>query len=181
MYILAISFVTEEGYYYSTDSEPLGIGMVPHLNLALGSGRVSLSSADPHVQPDLDYNYLREPFDRQRLREGVHICLELAGRDEYRDIIGERVSPTNSDLQSDDALDEWLKRQVNTSHHISGTCKMGPDSDPLSVVDQHGRVRGIDGLRVADASVMPDCIRANTNVTTMVIGERITDFIKQGL
>ena len=58
---------------------------------------------------------------------------------------------------------------------------MGPDSDPLSVVDQHGRVKGIDGLRVADASVMPDCIRANTNVTTMVIGERITDFIKQGL
>ena len=155
--------------------------MVPHLNLALGSGRVSLSSADPQVQPDLDYNYLREPFDRQRLREGVHICLELAGRDEYRDIIGERVSPTNSDLQSDDALDEWLKRHVNTSHHISGTCKMGPDSDPLSVADQHGRVRGIDGLRVADASIMPDCIRANTNVTTMVIGERITDFIKQGL
>ena len=58
---------------------------------------------------------------------------------------------------------------------------MGPASDPLSVVDQHGRVRGIDGLRVADASIMPDCIRANTNVTTMVIGERITDFIKQGL
>ena len=94
---------------------------------------------------------------------------------------GRGSSPTDSDLQSDDALDEWLKRQVNTSHHISGTCKMGPDSDPLSVVDQHGRVKGIDGLRVADASVMPDCIRANTNVTTMVIGERITDFIKQGL
>ena len=181
MYILAISFVTEEGYYYSTDSDPLGIGMVPHLNLALGSGRVSLSSADPHEQPVLDYNYLREPFDRQRLREAVHICLDLAARDEYRDIIEERVSPTDADLQSDDALDEWLKRNINTSHHISGTCKMGPDSDPLAVVDQHGRVKGIEGLRVADASIMPDCIRANTNVTTMVIGERIADYIKQGL
>ena len=58
---------------------------------------------------------------------------------------------------------------------------MGPDSDPLAVVDQHGRVKGIDGLRVADASIMPDCIRANTNVTTMVIGERIADYIQQGL
>ena len=155
--------------------------MVPHLNLALGSGRVSLSSADPHEQPDLDYNYLREPFDRQRLREAVHICLELAERDEYCGIVEERVTPTDSDLQSDDTLDEWLKRHVNTSHHISGTCKMGPDSDPLSVVDQRGRVRGIEGLRVADASIMPDCIRANTNVTTMVIGERIADYIKQDL
>ena len=181
MYILAISFVTEEGYYYPSDSEPLGIGMVPHLNLALGSGRVSLSSADPHEQPDLDYNYLREPFDRQRLREAVHICLELAEREEYRSIIEERVTPTDAELRSDSTLDEWLKRHINTSHHISGTCKMGPDSDSLSVVDQHGRVRGIEGLRVADASIMPDCIRANTNVTTMVIGERIADFIKQGL
>ena len=66
-----------------------------------------------------------------------------------------------------------MMRKVTTSHHVSGTCKMGPASDPLAVVDQRGRVYGIDGLRVADAAIMPDCIRANTNVTSMVIGERI--------
>ena len=57
---------------------------------------------------------------------------------------------------------------------------MGPSSDNMAVVDQHGRVHGIDGLRIADASVMPNCIRANTNVTTMMIGERIADFIRTG-
>ena len=63
-------------------------------------------------------------------------------------------------------------------HHISGTAKMGLDSDPMAVLDQYCRVKGIEGLRVADGSVMPDCIRANTNATIMMIGERVADFIK---
>ena len=71
-------------------------------------------------------------------------------------------------------------REVSTSQHISCTCKMGPSTDPMAVVDQYGRVHGIQGLRVVDASIMPDCIRANTNVTTMMIGERVSDFILQG-
>jgi choline dehydrogenase len=58
---------------------------------------------------------------------------------------------------------------------------MGPDTDPLAVVNQYGAVHGLEGIRVADASIMPDCIRANTNVTAMVIGERIADFMRQGL
>ena len=62
----------------------------------------------------------------------------------------------------------------------AGTCKMGPASDPMAVVDQYGKIHGIQGLRVADASIMPDCVRANTNVTTMMIGERIADFIRHG-
>jgi histidinol-phosphate/aromatic aminotransferase/cobyric acid decarboxylase-like protein len=66
---------------------------------------------------------------------------------------------------SDDALDTYLLREAMSGQHISGTCKMAPAWDPLAVVDQFGRVHGIDGLRVADASIMPDCIRANTNVT----------------
>ncbi len=69
---------------------------------------------------------------------------------------------------------------MSTSQHISCTCKMGPSSDPMAVVDQYGKVHGIEGLRVVDASIMPDCIRANTNVTTMMIGERVADWIKQG-
>ena len=179
--VVALSFVTEEGYYQVSDSEPLGIGLVPHLNLALGAGEIRLASSDPHIQPHLDYNFLQNPFDRERLREAVRICVELGEDEAYSEIIQERVSPTDEDLQSDDTLDQWMMKRVITSHHISGTCKMGPASDPMAVVDQHGRVLGIEGLRVADASVMPDCIRANTNVTTMVIGERIADFLRQGL
>ena len=71
-------------------------------------------------------------------------------------------------------------RNLGTSHHISGTCKMGPASDPMAVVNQYGRVHGLEDLRVADASIMPDCIRANTNATTIMIGERVADFIKAG-
>ena len=74
-----------------------------------------------------------------------------------------------------------MNRTVGTSHHISGTCKMGPSSDGMAVVDQYGRVHGLDGLRVVDASIMPDCIRANTNATTLMIGERVSDFIRSGM
>ena len=140
-------------------------------------GEIRLASADPHQQPILDYNYLTESFDRERLRESVRIIIGLLEHDAFKKLVAERLAPTDADLATDKTLDEWLLRQVATSHHISSTCKMGPDSDPMAVVDQYGKVYGIDGLRVADASIMPDCIRANTNVTTMVIGERIADFM----
>ena len=97
---------------------------------------------------------------------------------DFDDIIQELSEPPPSALESDDALDEWLQREVVTGNHLTSTCRMGPASDPTSVVDQFGRVHGITGLRVADASIMPDCVRANTNVTTMMIGERIADFIR---
>ena len=73
-----------------------------------------------------------------------------------------------------------MRRVVATSHHVSGTCKMGPDSDPAAVVDGCGRVKGVEGLRVADASIMHDCIRANTNLTTMMIAERLADLMAEG-
>jgi choline dehydrogenase len=66
-------------------------------------------------------------------------------------------------------------------HHICGTCKMGPVSNALEVVDQYGRVHGLTGLRVVDTSILPDCPRANTNVVTMMLGERIADRVRQGL
>ncbi len=160
--------------------EPLGIRMVVVLDLALGSGELRLTSADPNVQPFLNYGYLREPFDRERMREGVRRCIELANHSAFQDIIEERIDLLDSELESDDALDEWMMREVTTGQHISCTCKMGPASDPKAVVDQEGRVHGLKALRVVDASIMPDCIRANTNVTTMMIGERIADFMRQG-
>ena len=159
---------------------PLGIRMTGGIQLAAGSGELRLTSTDPTVQPSLDYRYLEDPFDRERLRDMVRLCVHLGEHDSFRDIIAERVEPSDEDLASDDALDAWLLREVTTSQHISCTCKMGPSSDPMAVVDQFGRVHGLEGLRVVDASIMPDCIRANTNVTTMMIGERVSDFIIEG-
>ena len=150
------------------------------LYLALGKGELKLQSPDPDVQPSLDYNYLQEPEDRRRLREGVRLCLELVDMKEFEKVVGERVNPDDAALASDNALDEWLMRSVSTMHHISCTAKMGPDSDPMAVVDQHGRVKGVQSLRVVDGSIMPDCTRANTNVPIMMMAARIADFIKAG-
>ncbi|MEZ4707001.1 MAG: GMC family oxidoreductase N-terminal domain-containing protein [Caldilineaceae bacterium] len=163
------------------DSPPIGFWIVPSIYLAAGAGSLHLTSTDPHVQPALNYNYLVEPFDLVRLREGVRITIDLLKHSAFEEIIEARVAPTDADLATDAALDRWMLRTVTTSHHSSGTCKMGPASDDMAVVDQFGKVHGIANLRVADASIMPDCIRANTNVTSMVIGERVADFIQQGL
>ena len=149
------------------------------LYLALGAGELRLSSADPHVQPILDYRYLEHPWDVERLREGVRLSVRLLEDNAFHDVIERRIAPSDQDLASDEALDSWLLQNVGTSEHISGTCKMGPSSDSMAVVDQYCRVHGLSGLRVVDASVMPDVVRANTNVTTIMIAERVADFIKE--
>ena len=104
-------------------------------------------------------------------------CIELTESPAYKDYPLKRISPDEDDLASDDALDVWLRANVLTQHHSSGTCKMGPNSDPLAVVDQRCRVHGIEGLRVVDASVMPDVVRSNTNATTIMIAERVSDWL----
>jgi choline dehydrogenase len=156
------------------------IGLSASLQLAIGSGELRLTSKDPNVQPYLDYNYFTEPLDVERMRKAIRLCVRLAEHEAFKDIIMERVTPTDADLATDDALDDWLMRNVGTSHHISGTCKIGQDTDPMAVLDQYCRVRGVEGLRVADASIMPDVVRANTNATAIMIGERVADWIGQG-
>lgn len=178
MILIPSSNATEGGV--TSDAPPIGFYIVPSIYLAVGAGSLQLTSTDPHVQPALNYNYLAEEFDRSRLREAIRITRELLDHPAYRAIIAEQLAPTDTDLLSDAVLDQWMLRNVTTSHHSSSTCKMGPATDPLAVVDQFGKVHGVEGLRVVDASIMPDCIRANTNVTTMVIGERIADLIRQG-
>ncbi len=160
---------------------PLGVGVIVVLNLALGAGSVKLASADPHHQPLIDFNYLAEPFDRERMREGVRICDELFASEAFEHIVSERIIPEpDFDMASDRELDAWLKREVTTAHHSSCTCKMGAADDPMAVVDQFGRVHGLESLRVADVSIMPDCVRANTNATVLAMAERVADFIKEG-
>jgi choline dehydrogenase-like flavoprotein len=132
------------------------------------------------VQPLLDYRYLTDPFDLERMRKAMRLAVRLGADPAFTDLFIERVIPTDADLASDAALDAWLAQNMGTSHHISGTCKMGPASDPMAVVNQYGHVHGLDNLWVADASIMPDCIRANTNATTIMIGERVADFLKAG-
>ena len=160
--------------------EAEGIRFTCILELAVGSGHLQLASSDPHEQPLLNYNYFQDEFDLSRMREAVRICVDLLATDHYQDVADELLDPLPADLASDAALNDWLKRTVSTSQHISGTCKMGRADDPMAVVDQHCRVHGLQNLHIADASVMPDCIRANTNCTTIMIAERKSEWFRAG-
>ena len=91
--------------------------------------------------------------------------------------VTERITPEDNDLKNEKAIEDWMVENVAHGHHISGTCKMGPEDDRMSVVNQYGEVHGLKGLMVADASIMVDCIRANTNVTALMIGERIYELM----
>ena len=158
--------------------EQEGVRFTCVLELANGFGELTLASNDPAVQPHLNYNYLKDPWDRERLRECVRLAMDLVGHPLYKDIIEERLQPKESDVESDDALDAWMLRTTVNTTHISGTCKLGPTTDERAVVDQYCRVHGLENIRVADASVMPNVVRANTNSTTIMIGERVADWIK---
>ncbi len=174
------SFATQRVNQGGGRMEAVGIRMTAGIQLAASAGELKLTTKDPTVQPFLDYRYLEHEADKERLRKAIRLCVKLGESKEFANIIEERLEPPEEVLSSDEALNDWIMREVTTSQHISCTCKMGPASDPMAVVDQYGRVHGVQGLRVVDASIMPDCIRANTNVTTMMIGERISDFILEG-
>ena len=146
------------------------------LELPRGAGELRLASSDPHVYPVLDYRYLEDPWDRERMREAVRLCVRLLEHPSYQPLIEEMINISHSDLASDEALDGWLMKNLTTAIHMSGTCKMGPASDPMAVVDQYCRVHGLESLRVVDTSVMPDVVRANTNATAIMIGERVADW-----
>ena len=143
------------------------------------AGELKLTSRDPYVQPSLDYRYLSDPWDLERMRQAIRLAVRLSEHPAFKDVIVKQISLTDADLASDSALDNWILRNVGQGYHSSGTCKMGPASDPKAVVDQYCRVYGLEGLRVVDASVMPDVIRANTNTTTIMIAERVADWIKE--
>ncbi|MED6295746.1 MAG: GMC family oxidoreductase N-terminal domain-containing protein [Chloroflexota bacterium] len=172
-------FMTSE---HRPDTIPLDpdknyLGFSVALQKALSSGEITLNSSDPTKHPNLFYNYLDHPEDLRRMREAVKICISIAEDRYFTGIIKTRINPTDIDIESDDNLDKWLYSIVGTQHHSSGTCKMGPSEDPFSVVSESGLVHGVKNLRVADASIMPDVVRANTNATVIMMAEKIADEI----
>ena len=153
------------------------LGFNVALQKAFAHGRVELAAADSHRPPLVDFRHLSHPSDLERLRGGVRLAVQLAERPECRGLLHERIRPPGSVLDSDAALDEWVMAHTATQHHACGTCRMGSAGDPEAVVDQECRVHGLRGLRVVDASVMPDATRNNINSTVMMIGERVAAMI----
>ncbi|MQG84360.1 MAG: mycofactocin system GMC family oxidoreductase MftG [SAR202 cluster bacterium] len=177
---MIVYFNAVAGESYRAIGEPVGISAALGLNLALSSGEIKLQSSDYREHPYLDYNLLDHDEDIRRYRNGIRMLVSLEDNSDLSDLILERLRPTDIDLDNDNSLDLWIRKHVLTGHHVSCTAKMGPKEDKMAVVNQYGKVYGVEGLRIADASIMPDCVRANINVTVMVIAEKIADFIKEG-
>jgi len=137
-------------------------------------GAVRLRSADPSAAPCIDLGYFREPADLDRLATGLARIRESAVAAVTELSCGAELAPGRDIAHGDpDALREWIRRETWTYHHPVGTCAMGPASGTGAVVDAAGSVHGIDGLSVADASVMPDIPSANTHIPAVMIAERI--------
>ncbi len=136
-------------------------------------GEVKLKSTDPEAAPYLDPNYLGEQADYDALLEAVRLCQRLGYTDALKDWTKVEVYPgKDADAQK---VEDYIRQSCGTYHHMVGTCKMGIDE--MAVVDPVLRVRGIEGLRVADASIMPSITSGNTNAPTIMIGEKAADLI----
>jgi choline dehydrogenase len=137
-------------------------------------GAIMIKSADPRVAPDIDPNYFDRAIDLQTMREGVKIGREIFAQKAFDPYRGSEYAP-GRDVVTDAQIESFVRRTVDSNYHLSGTCKMGVDE--LAVVDSELRVRGIAGLRVVDASIMPAVVSGNTNAATIMIAEKGADFI----
>jgi 5-(hydroxymethyl)furfural/furfural oxidase len=147
------------------------------LNRSFGRGWVRATTADPAVDPEIEQCLLADERDLSRMREGVRRTWEIARHPAFAAIAGGlRGMLTGRDLTelpTGDDLDTWLLHECTDNVHAVGTCRMGAAGDPRSVVDPECRVIGIEGLRVVDASVMPEVPRANTHLTTVMVAEHV--------
>jgi 4-pyridoxate dehydrogenase len=140
-------------------------------------GRIELASADPQAPPRIRQNFLATDNDWKTLRAGLHIAREVCRQAPMMEFMAREIAPGDSAL-TDAALDAHIRANSITVHHPLGTCKMGPASDPLAVVDPELRVLGTEGLRIVDGSVMPDLIGGHINAPIIMIAERAADLIR---
>ena len=141
-------------------------------------GTVRLASSDPHAAPLLDPNYWSDPHDREMGIKGLRLAREILSQPAMQRYVKAEVLP-GAGLTTDEDLFNYACEHSKTDHHPVGTCKMGPASDPLAVVDARLRVHGVQGLRVADASIMPTLIGGNTNAPTIMIGEKAAQMLRE--
>lgn len=199
---LVTSCAAESGVYYRTGPEVevadmemelivgigddhgrklhLGHGYSAHLLLARprSVGEVRLASPDTAVAPLIDPKYFSHPYDMETLVKGTQVALDIMGSSEFDRYRGEMLIPYDRDDPAQ--IEATLRAHADTEYHPCGTARMGPSSDPMAVVDPSLRVRGVEGLRVADASVMPTIPSNNIHAPVIMIGEKAADLIRDG-
>ena len=137
-------------------------------------GEIRIKGPDPLTYPTIHPNYLSTLTDQRTIVSGIKIAIRISQQQPLKDKISMRFRP-GPEVESDEALLDWARNWSTTIYHPTGTCRMGVDE--RSVVDPRLRVRGIDGLRVADCSIMPNIVSGNTNAPAIMIGEKVSDMI----
>lgn len=141
-------------------------------------GEIKLGSADPSQQVVIDPRYLEHEDDQKVMIDGVRKAREILAAKEFEQYGSREIGP-GPEAQSDEEILAFIRKKSETIYHPIGTCKIGAEDDPMAVVNPELKVRGVKGLRVVDASVMPSLIGGNTNAPTIMIAEKVADLIKQ--
>ena len=139
-------------------------------------GAVSLRSADPNADPVIRFNYMSDPQDWEDFRRCIRLTREIFAQPAFAPYVRHEIQPGAS-LQSDEALDGFIRDHAESAYHPCGTCRMGRADDPTAVVDPHARVIGVQGLRVADSSIFPRITNGNLNAPSIMVGEKVSDLL----
>jgi choline dehydrogenase-like flavoprotein len=140
------------------------------------TGRLTLASADPGVEPRIDLDFFSHPDDMPRMIAMVRLAAQILEQPAFRAIGARRVAPSDDELADDASLERWIRANLANTFHTTSGARMGPASDAYAVVDQSCRVRGVEGLRVVDISIAPRVTRRGTAATAVMIGERAAAF-----
>ena len=139
-------------------------------------GEITLRSADPADDPRIFFNYMSHPDDWEEFRTAIRLTREIFAQEAFAPFRGHEIQPGDA-VQSDEALDDFIREHAESAYHPCGTCKMGAADDPRAVVDPECRVIGVDGLRVADSSIFPRITNGNLNAPSIMTGEKAADHI----
>ncbi len=155
-----------------------GHGFQAHVGpmLSPSRGHVRIRSANPAAHPEIRFNYMSDPEDWRVFRAAIRAARNVFSQSAFDDLRGPELMP-GADADTDDDLDAFVRAHAESAYHPCGTCRMGQDDQ--AVVDSKGRVHGLDGLRVADASIFPRITNGNLNAPTIMAAEKIADLIKQ--
>jgi len=164
------------GVFFGDPNAAPIVAVAPGVGRPRSRGSVEVVSRDP-VPPQVKLNFLTDPADVATLLTGTRLSWDVLHNKHFEPFVKQALPPLPEIIDDDAALTSWMRATCGTGFHPVGTCRMGPDSDAAAVADQHGRVRGVRGLRVADASVMPGLVSAPVNLTVLMLAERIAEWM----